>query len=146
MTRNIRTKINALTGIERLPLLHSSLQKLITFSLVTVAWIFFRAHTIADAVYMTQRLPGVFGERAWSAIYTSSGHLNILAQSQTKMLVCVFVICAMELVNRIQKKGSLNTFLQNQPSYVRWGVYYALLFMIIYLAPAHNRQFIYFQF
>src|SRR4030042_870480 len=55
-TQNIREKIHKAIGLDRVPRFHSYLRVIVTFFLVCFAWIFFRANTISDAVYIISNL------------------------------------------------------------------------------------------
>jgi alginate O-acetyltransferase complex protein AlgI len=116
----------------------------LTFSYACVCYIFFRANTLSDAVYMVRKLPSAFTDiitilkTGWASIH--------LPLSGAKMLLCVAVILLLELVHKIQDRVVLNNFLQAQPRYKRWAIYYVFALMIIYLGVFQNRQFIYFQF
>ena len=143
ISAHARNRIKAIIGIAQLKWLDNAVQKLITFSLVTIAWVFFRANTMQDAFYMLRKLPSSFSE----FVYMAKNLVPIsLPISGEKAWVCVLVICIMELIHTIQKKRSINTLLLNQPRYIRWCVYYIFIFTILYMGIFHNRQFIYFQF
>ena len=143
MTAHIRNKIRNIIGLAKVKWLDNGIQKLITFLLVTIAWIFFRANTVPDAFYMVRKLPMAIGELA--GVLKHSFTL-VMPIADARVVMCVVVILIMELVHTMQKKRSMNTLLQNQPRYVRWCVYYFFVFMVIYFGVFHNRQFIYFQF
>ncbi|MEG1932898.1 MAG: hypothetical protein RR075_07285, partial [Pygmaiobacter sp.] len=53
----LRKNLCALTHIDHLPLLHHFLQRLVTFSFVSFAWIFFRSASLTDAITFLRRLP-----------------------------------------------------------------------------------------
>lgn len=144
VTEHARARIRQAIGLTRIKWLDNSLQRLTTFLLVTIAWIFFRAATVKDALYMIGRVPAMFGE--WLVILKGKMPNVDLPYSGAKFVLCVFVICVMEAVHKLQSKRSINTLVQNQPRYVRWGVYYVFVLAIIYLGVFQNRQFIYFQF
>ncbi|MES2701281.1 MAG: MBOAT family O-acyltransferase [Bacteroidota bacterium] len=144
ITEHTRNQFNKLIGLTRIPWLYSIVQRGITFLLVTLAWVFFRAENTKVALYMIGRVPAAFGELA-AMLKTKVSAINIPI-STGKLVLCFLVIIVMELVHRIQKKRSFNTLLQNQPRPVRWAVYYAFVFTIMYLGVFYNRQFIYFQF
>jgi len=143
MTAHIRNKIRDVIGLAKVHWLDNGVQKLITFFLVTIAWIFFRANTVPDAFYMIRKLPSALGEFIGVLKHTFTLAMPI---ANARVLMCVAVVLIMELIHSIQKKRSLNTLLQNQPRYIRWCVYYVFVFAVIYLGIFHNRQFIYFQF
>jgi alginate O-acetyltransferase complex protein AlgI len=144
ITEDGRRRLWSATGIPRVKWLDNFIQKATTFALVTIAWIFFRANSTKDALYMVCKIPMVFAE--W--YHTAANKINALnlPMSTGKLLLCVAVVVVMEWVHTIQKKRSLNTLLQNQPRPVRWLAYYAFVLAVIYMGVFHNRQFIYFQF
>ena len=144
VTEHARARIRQAIGLTRIKWLDNGLQRLTTFLLVTIAWIFFRAATVKDAFYMIGRVPSMFGE--WLVILKGKMPNVDLPYSGAKFVLCVFVICVMEAVHYLQSKRSINTLVQNQPRYIRWTVYYVFVLAIIYLGVFQNRQFIYFQF
>ena len=115
-----------------------------TFSYVCFSYIFFRANNLRDAFYIVRRIPSAFSESAGLL----KGHMPVLQMpiSSARVILCVLAIGILELVHIIQNKRSLNIVLQNQPWYLRWGIYYFFVFMILYMGVFQNRQFIYFQF
>jgi hypothetical protein len=52
----------------------------------------------------------------------------------------------MEAVHFMQRDKAISVVFDQQPRYLRWGVYYVTVFAIIYLGVFTNREFIYFQF
>ena len=144
VTEHSRNKLRAAIGLSRIHWLDNSIQKIITFLLVTIAWIFFRANTVHDAFYMVRKLPAAAGE-LFAAIKSHALALDMQV-SAGKLMMCIAVIAVMEWVHRLQHKGSLNMLIQSKPRPVRWAIYYALVMAILYLGVFQNRQFIYFQF
>ncbi len=49
LTRDIREKLAAFTGINKLPTVHKLIQITTTFTAVCFGWIFFRAQTLTEA-------------------------------------------------------------------------------------------------
>lgn len=144
VTEMARLKFNHLIGLTRIPRLYGLFQQAITFLLVTLAWIFFRADNTRTAVYMIRRTGGVFKELG-TMLKTRALQLDT-PLSTGKLALCFAVIFVMELVHRLQRRHSFNVLFERQPRYVRWMVYYAFVFVIIYMGVFYNRQFIYFQF
>jgi hypothetical protein len=62
------------------------------------------------------------------------------------ILFSFVLIFFLEFVHYYQNRRSIQEVLATQPAYVRWGVYYGLVFSIIFLGYFNSRQFIYFQF
>lgn len=52
ITGNVRQKMSSFLGIDKFPEINNTIQLFTTFALITLAWVFFRAHTIRDAAYI----------------------------------------------------------------------------------------------
>lgn len=144
ITSNVRSRIWNATGIPNIKWLDNLIQRITTFSLVTIAWLFFRANNTRDAVHMMLSLPQAITD--FLSITHHKPDVQDLYISCSRLLLCLAVIIIMEMVHAMQKKRSISTLLQAQPRVLRWCVYYVLAFSIIYLGVFYNRQFIYFQF
>ena len=123
--------------------LSNVLQQLITFLLVTGAWVFFRANTVGDAMYVFRKLPTAIKEFAGMLQHKMTAELPV---TNAKLMLCFAAILVLEVVQAIQKRTTITTLLARQPRYLRWMIYYAVLFAIAYLGVFNNKQFIYFQF
>ena len=55
-TTPVRNACVSFFGLSRRPVLHERLQILMTFGLITFSWIFFRANTFQDAIYIIGHL------------------------------------------------------------------------------------------
>jgi len=44
--------MSSFLGIDKFPEINNTIQLFTTFALITLAWVFFRAHTIRDAAYI----------------------------------------------------------------------------------------------
>lgn len=144
VTEKVRFHIRKAIGLTRVKWLDDNIQRAITFILVTVAWIFFRANTTKDALYITGRLPGMFSEIAH--MLRTKVFVYDLQAEPYKMLICCIVVAVMEAVHLIQRKKDIGLLIDRQSVLVRWGIYYVFLFAVLYLGVFENRQFIYFQF
>lgn len=140
MTKGIRQQFARAVRLDRVPLLHKGLQGLITFSLVSFAWIFFRANTITDAFYIVQHL--FTGIRNWSLPQT----LALLDVDHFSLHVGIIAIMIMEAVHWLQRDGSVREKVSRYPLVVRWAFYYALLLFILIFGAFGSQEFIYFQF
>jgi D-alanyl-lipoteichoic acid acyltransferase DltB (MBOAT superfamily) len=116
-----------------------------TFALVAYAWIFFRAQTVADALYISQNLFDGTGEFFLKML---SGELPPLAiDFQTSDWALAFgAIIFMEIVHFVQRRRSIPQLLKSKPLAVRWAVYYAAILVIFFFGKFASREFIYFQF
>lgn len=144
IARKIRSNSTIFTGIGKISWLDKTLQIIATFTLVSLAWVFFRANSVADAGYILQSLLSVPGEVARMVLHHS--FVSDAPTSPFKLLECVAVIILLEVVQYVHAQKNINTLLAAQPRYLRWGVYYAGVLAIIYFGIFENREFIYFQF
>jgi alginate O-acetyltransferase complex protein AlgI len=140
-SKNIREKIVVFIKIRRLPTLNKYLQVLTTFSLVTFAWIFFRANNVADAFYIVKNLFNWQGFTDFSYIRSA-----FFLASPYVFVVGLAGILFLEFVHSIQRQGSARHMLSNKPAYVRYFIYYVLLFGILLFGRFSSQEFIYFQF
>lgn len=119
----------------------------ITFSIVTFAWIFFRANKISDAIYIVKNLFTDVGY-IFDIHYMGKVLIGIGLTKYDCFLVFIpiFILFVMHIV---QKENTLTEFIINKPLIIRWGIYYLLIFSIILLGGygnAESTQFIYSQF
>lgn len=113
------------------------LQIIKTFILVNIGWIFFRANSVSDAIYI---LKNIFFNFVFNfSLLASEIGIN-------KILYCFTIIGFMELVHLIQEHKGIRSFLDNKPTYIRWGIYIIIILSILLLGVFNNTEFIYFQF
>lgn len=143
ISQKFRNRVAEASGITKFPKLYSWIQFLTTFALICISWVFFRARTIADAIYI---LKSMFAD-TWADIATliHTHHMEPLAPA-TKMIPAVLVIIILEMVHLFQKRRSMLQFVNSKPKYVRWGIYYAFVLLLLIFGTASHSQFIYFQF
>lgn len=121
--------------LDRIPGLLPALGLFITFNLVSVAWIFFRAQSFADGWYILTHLFAGFS-------LTVNYSIGIGA---TTALVVLLSIALMELYEWLRNRGKITFALW--PWWSRWACYYALVLLILLFGALHSHaQFIYFQF
>jgi len=153
LTKGLRQNFIKAIGLARVPVIHRSLQLVITFSLVSFGWIFFRANNLKDAVYIVTHLfTGMIdsfrhislsitqigsGKRWWSGFTLGDRYGFMLA---------VFLIVFMEFMHMIQRHGSIRHMLSDKPIWLRWAIYYSLIFGILLFGVFNRSPFIYFQF
>ena len=125
--------------------IHHLYQVLFTFILASFAWIFFRANNISDAIYVISNLFTDISD------YTSFDLMRLklrgLGVSQNNILISFGLIAIMEVFNLYERGGDVWKKLEKKSKLIRWSVYYAILFAILFLAPySRVSNFIYFQF
>jgi len=110
---------------------------LVTFHLILVTWVFFRAASLTAAMTIITRV-------AKSASVLPRLLATRLASSDVLFLIALIgVLLAIETLDETRP---LWERVRAQPVAVRWGVYYALLFGLIVLGSWKLQQFVYMQF
>ena len=117
----------------------------ITFILVAFAWIFFRANNLDDAIYIISNLFVNYNE------ILNLSELRIqfrgIGLFQEDLIKCFLLILALFLYSSYERSGNVWEKLQQKPKWIRWSIYYILVYGILFIAPHSNvNNFIYFQF
>lgn len=143
ITKKIRRKIWKKLHIKKHSFIRKTTQVSITFGIVTFAWIFFRANSISDALYIITHL-----FTGWSKVFHVSGlmeafHFGLLKKELAVGLISVFL---MLLVHLFRKDHKFEEFISKQKGVLRWGIYLLLVFWILAFGDAGAEDFIYFRF
>ncbi len=152
VSEKARDRINTILGIKQVPWLYNATQVIVTYCLVTVAWIFFRAQTVTDAFYMIGKVPAAVGDfgrlLVTGKLFTQEFRAVVgpMPVYQIDIVLSFLLIIFMEMVHVFQNKYPIIDLIKRRPMALRWSVYYIMLFAIIFLGVYENRQFIYFQF
>jgi alginate O-acetyltransferase complex protein AlgI len=114
-----------------------AVRALITFHLVAIAWVFFRAKSIGDAVMILKRiatrlpdLPGLIRHYP----FTSEHYLGF---------GLILFLLTVEIVD---EQRPILQRLRASPAWLRWGVNYAVLIALLVLGRWGAKEFIYMQF
>lgn len=126
----------------------------LTFPLVTLAWVFFRAESFKDALYIISHFPQNLGADLIQLITQGFSSIPTLLAQQEKVLglaiinwaILVGSILFLMLVHKRQDTVSIQKYLEKKSQLTRWAIYYALVLIIVYFAAKGREHFIYFQF
>lgn len=139
----LKTKTNSFS--------YKTLQTILTFVLVDIAWVFFRAESVGDAVEILGRIVSRWDP--W--VFTGSNVLQNLLPSGMKLieleiaLSCILIVFVVDVL-RYRTQKNLHVLLEKECIWFRWGVYLVFLLMIlvygVYGADFQSIDFIYFQF
>ncbi|MNS09294.1 Peptidoglycan O-acetyltransferase [compost metagenome] len=127
------------------PPIQSAWQITTTFMLVTFAWIFFRAESLPDALYIVTHLFQGLGDQ----LSSSAAFWNAVQGPQltpTNLIIGVAAVLALEAVHASQRHGGVRARLAAQPVWVRWAAYQTALLVMLMLGVYESHAFIYFQF
>ena len=123
------------------------LEIIITFIIVDLAWIFFRAETIHDAIHYIERIFTRID--LWTLFDGTLYTLGLNRFEMNILIIALFILITVDLIKYIRKE-SIFDFLNKQNLYFRWLVMLFLIFYIIvygkYGSGFDPKQFIYFQF
>lgn len=144
LTKNAREKAMKVSGINKVQWLHNLINVASTFVLVTVAWVFFRANNIGDALYITKKFMQIPGEMMHVLATHKLAFLNLPAMYILRN--CFALILLMELAIIIAEKMELRHTFAKRPFYFRWALYYAGPLIIYFFGVFDRHEFIYFQF
>ena len=128
------------SGLNRMPKLLNFLKIVVTFHLVCLGWIFFRANSLGDALFIVQQIAQLnFSPESIEALVVKDLGL-------AEMLVAIasigFLLIAHFVLNSQKLSGHIVTF----PRSARWAFYYALILGIAFFGVFSQSEFIYFQF
>jgi alginate O-acetyltransferase complex protein AlgI len=132
-TQGIKKKAVNTVGLNRFPKIYGFFQVFITFLLVCFGQIFFRAHTLPDALYIIRHL------------FSNMTVIDLNAQ----FLWDIALIACLIIIEVVQEKGGIRQRLSFKPVWLRWAVYYGFMTTIIlslFLRGAVPKPFIYYQF
>lgn len=122
-TREIRRNLIKNLGVNNDGVLLKVWNIIITFILVDFAWIFFRANSLSDAIYIVRNM---FVDL--KNLSTQNIGLNLGNGSFKKMVFVVLLLVGIEI---IQQKRTIKSFLIKQPAYVRFILYYMFIMIIL---------------
>jgi D-alanyl-lipoteichoic acid acyltransferase DltB (MBOAT superfamily) len=142
LTKRMREKIHKAIGLNKVPTLHNYFKGTVTFFLVCFAWIFFRANSIADALYIISHL-----FTGWEGLGIQArkvapfwGPLNF------QLAVGVVSVGILLLLHFFQGDNHFDRWLSEKRIGLRWAVYYSMVLTILLFGHFGTQEFIYFQF
>lgn len=131
-------------GLEKRYFFYNFFFGLITFFIVCIAWVFFRANSLDNAVTIVS---GIFTQFDFGDFFIKETYLIGFKPNEFKILIWSILILATAEV--LHKKNSLINRINGRGIAFRWGVYLFVLFSIIIFGKYGDgiiEEFIYFQF
>lgn len=155
LTKKFRKKVIKKLSVNQSSPLRRFIQIATTFSLVSFAWIFFRAASTGDAFYVITHLHidtlgfirKVIGNLIFDLNLGPVSHFlkNMGAQPFEFALILVAVLI-LGIIDFGKRNGDFWARLQSRPAPVRFAVYYLLIMAVFLFSRLDGGQFIYFQF
>jgi D-alanyl-lipoteichoic acid acyltransferase DltB (MBOAT superfamily) len=169
LTEPFWNSLSALLRLDRLPRLKIAISTLTTFFLVTFAWIFFRAASLGDALYIVRHLASgwpAYLAQSWQVFQAAfqntaqrgpysivNALFTILApltdESRTVIALTAFALVILIVMEVLQYRSNFLEQLHQKPVYLRRIVYASLLTVILIFGTSYasvQQAFIYFQF
>ncbi len=144
-TEDLRSRISRAVGLAAHPRAARAWKVFATFVLVCVAWIFFRARNLSDALYILTHLAS-----GWSSLLrpgvAASSVLTSLGIGKADLMIDLLLIVMVQALQFVEVRRGMGQTVSEAPRLLRWGMYYALLFGTVFLGVFTKNQFIYFQF
>lgn len=145
-TKSFRSNLRQQLGVNESSLSTRVGKALVTFLLIDLTWIFFRANSVEDAFYIVGSL-----FRGWDANVLIDGSLLRLGLDQTEWIALGIGLAVLLMVGIMNERGmNILDSLSRQQLWFRWLVYLVLLFAVLLLGiygPGFEASaFIYFQF
>jgi alginate O-acetyltransferase complex protein AlgI len=147
-TADWRDRLNQALHLTRLPRLHRLLQVAFTFSLVCLAWIFFRANSLTDAWYITTHLFAGLGTslQAIASSVELRWELLYLSQSKELFLIAVAAVLLLLVIELANEYVHLPSSIGLLPTPLRLSFYGLAGAFILLFGNFAESEFIYFQF
>lgn len=144
MTKRVRSKVKSTLRLNNSFVL-KLFQVIFTFTLVCFTWIFFRANSISDAIYIIENL---FSDiDSWKDINYLYLVANNMGLSFFEFLLGIASIILLSIGELIARKRPLYLTLNNSNFIIEGSFYIILLLIILTMGVYFNaNQFIYFQF
>jgi alginate O-acetyltransferase complex protein AlgI len=144
-TSRARERLAGAVRLDRTPRLRAVLAGLVTFVLVTVAWVFFRAASFSDACYILTHLSSGLG-RQLGSFAGLKGALRGIGFTSLSLLITLASLGILQVVEILQESGRGWEMTERRPAWVRFGAYYAIIVAVLLLGVFGRNEFIYFQF
>lgn len=133
MTFRTREKLSNSLKLYRISTLVYIFNVVLTFIVITITWVFFRADTIGDALVVFERILNIRG-----ALYTVPLQALLYGTFFTVILIVSDVLQ--------ERNNEKHFFLENKYRFVRYATYLSIVILILLFGVFDSSRFIYFQF
>jgi D-alanyl-lipoteichoic acid acyltransferase DltB (MBOAT superfamily) len=140
-TLGLRGKLAHWLGLDQMPTLQAMVSGGITFGLVNLTWVFFRANSVADAFLLLDNLLPLTRFTDLNAPWTS-----LVSNPVGETALSLGLILLLLIVHWIQEQQWQLPTLWQRPLWFRWAAYLGLALAIMNLGITEEVPFIYFQF
>ncbi len=113
----------------------------LTFGLVSLAWVFFRAKTFTEASAVLSQLT-----HGWGSLSSYSPAVIGLGYPIYTLLISLSLVIGLMLVEYFSRDESVEDIIIRQAWYKRYAIYYSAFILLYLLGVFKQSSFIYFQF
>jgi D-alanyl-lipoteichoic acid acyltransferase DltB (MBOAT superfamily) len=124
-------------------------RRMVVFSLVTLAWVFFRAQHLSHAVYVLRNFFSGLPQQLRQVVRNEHFlrlQLLYVGQGAYDFILAILFVVIMMVIHFRQKAGGFNEWLALKTGFVRWSFYLGLVMIFVCFGIFSKSQFIYFQF
>ena len=144
LTAAPRAKLTSLLRLDKHKKLHKSLQIAITFSLVTFAWIFFRANSISDGFhYIKCIFSNDFDEFSMLALIRQ---VKMIFSTKTTLFSFIVAFSSFAFLGLLDYKKNIYSWLCKKHLVIKIVFYALLIVLILLFASTNAADFIYARF
>jgi alginate O-acetyltransferase complex protein AlgI len=148
---DVRARARGALGLERHPAVLRAWQTMVTFALVGVAWVFFRATSLSDAWYVVTHMTSGLGGQLSAIVARDRSAIEslvFLGFQPSRLVLAVAAVVALLVVEHIQgaRPESLRVRIAGARAPLRWAAYACAVLTIMTLGVFQSAKFIYFQF
>lgn len=131
--------------LKKFPLLLRAGRIVFTFGLVSFSWVFFRAHSIKEAFTM---IAGFFSAGPDAVAGKAGSGTLLVGLSRPEFLIAIAAIVFLLIVEILLEKKDEPVYrlLSGRPVWIRWAVYYLVIFSILLFGIYEQQVFIYGRF
>ncbi len=134
-TKSLRDKINNALGLTKRPVFHLIMQRIITFILVYFAWIFFRAGSLHDALYIIGKLKVMSLDKPLNLFYF-----------RVDFYISILLILFLLVVEILEEKYELYARIRSLSVAYKWALVSVMALALFILGVWNSVDFLYFQF
>ena len=138
LTAGVRARAKAALGIGPSGPVQSLISGVFVFAIVTIAWVFFRAASVGDGLYIVTHFVDRAGFRPTD--------LFTLGLPRFEMAIALVLIGVVAATEWAMTHSPRLTALWSMHRSVRWAGYLACVFGVIFFGVFEGAEFIYFQF
>jgi len=128
LSTGIRSRIKQAMKIESGSISERIYQTILTFNLVTFAWIFFRANTLMSAVEYIKRM---FSSMNMGRLFDESSFVAGLDYAQSTMLILNIVVISVMDYYHSKKNVEVREAILNAHFFIRWSIYFLIALDIL---------------